>query len=114
MDDGSIKAALQRERTATLSKREQLRRDFDEILAAASDVATDDEHDPEGSTIAYERSRTKALIEQADAHLDEIVHALERLEAGHFGFCAECGGRIADERIRARPVVRTCIACASR
>lgn len=114
MDAAQIKAALQREHTATLALRDQLRHDLDEVFAAAADVATDDEHDPEGATIAYERSRTKALIDQADAHLGEISSALERLAAGSYGTCSRCGGRISAERLQARPVVRTCIACASR
>jgi RNA polymerase-binding transcription factor DksA len=114
MDVAGSKATLQRERAATLSQREQLARDLDEVFAAAADVATDDEHDPEGATIAYERSRTRALIDQADAHLSEIALALERLETGSYRTCIQCGGLIGDERLRARPVVRTCIACASR
>lgn len=113
MDVAEITAALQRERAVTLSQREQLRRDLDEVFAAVADVATDDEHDPEGATIAYERARTKALIEQADAHLDEIALALDRLEDGSYGVCSRCGGTISLERLHARPFARTCISCAS-
>ncbi|MDQ1698777.1 MAG: DnaK suppressor protein [Frankiaceae bacterium] len=114
MEVAGIRAALERDRELTLAQRDQLRRDLDEVFAAAADVATDDEHDPEGATIAYERSRTTALIEQADAHLADIAVALQRLDDGSYGTCVECGGSIADERLRARPAVRTCIACASR
>jgi RNA polymerase-binding transcription factor DksA len=114
MDAAQVREALQRDQSVTLTQREELRRDLVEVFAAAADVATDDEHDPEGATIAYERSRTTALIEQADAHLDEIAHALERLDAGTYGTCVECGGAIAEERLQARPAVRTCITCASR
>ena len=109
-----IRAALQRDRAATLAQREQLSRDLDEVFAASADVATDDEHDPEGATIAYERSRTRALVEQADAHLSEIALALERIKAGSYGICVRCGGPIGVERLDARPVVTTCITCASR
>lgn len=112
MDESRVRAALGRERAATLAQREQMRRDLDDVIEAAADVATDDEHDPEGATIAYERSRTTALIEQADAHLGEIALALERVEAGAYGTCTNCGGPVAPERLDARPVVRTCIACA--
>jgi RNA polymerase-binding transcription factor DksA len=114
MDVANIKAALERDRASSLSQREQLRRDLDEIFAASADVATDDEHDPEGATIAYERARMKALLEQTGAHLVEIALALERLEDGSYGTCSHCGGLIAVERLRARPVVSTCITCASR
>jgi RNA polymerase-binding transcription factor DksA len=113
MDDSEVKAALECDRAETVSRREQLRRDLAEIIAAAADVATDDEHDPEGATIAYERSRTQSLIEHAGTHLSEIARTVERLEAGTYGVCTQCGGPIAAERLRARPVVQTCIACAS-
>jgi RNA polymerase-binding transcription factor DksA len=46
-------------------------------------------------------------------HLSEITAALARLDAGTYGVCVQCGGPIAPERLRARPVVRTCIACAA-
>lgn len=114
MDTATIEAALLRDRAATQSQYEQLRRDLDDVVAAAADVATDDEHDPEGATIAYERSRTQALMAQAEAHLAEIALAFDRLAEGSFGICVHCGGPIATERLQARPVARTCIACASR
>lgn len=114
MNSADIEGALQRERAATLSQLAHLRRDLDEVIAAAADVATDDEHDPEGATIAYERSRTTALIDQSDAHLGEIALALERLPVGTYGQCTRCGGLIDEERLRARPAVQTCIACAVR
>lgn len=113
MDVAVFEAALQRERAATLLQRERLCRDRDDIFAAAADVATDDEHDPEGATIAYERSRTTALLQQVEAHLGEISLALARLQAGTYGICGQCGAAIGSERLQARPAVRTCITCAS-
>jgi len=111
-DTEQIKAALQAECVATLSQRDQLRHDLDDVIAAAADVATDDEHDPEGATIAYERSRLSALVDQADTHLVDIAAAMERLAAGTYGSCERCGKPISGERLEARPTVRTCITCA--
>ena len=112
MEAAAIAAALRDERAATESRREQLCRDLEGYFAAAADVATDDEHDPEGATLAYERSRTKALIDQADAHLAEITIALGHLEEGRYNTCERCGGAIGLERLQARPVARTCVGCA--
>ena len=114
MDTTGIEAALRRDRAATLAQLEQLRRDLDDVVTAAADVATDDEHDPEGATIAYERSRTTALLAQAEAHLAEIALAVDRLAAGTFGTCDRCGRSVGTERLQARPVARTCIDCAAR
>ena len=108
-----VRRRLEEDERSTRQRRDGLRRDFDDVVSAASDVATDDEHDPEGSTIAYERSRVGALVAQADAHLDDIRLALERLDAGTYGVCERCGADISPARLEARPVVRTCIDCAS-
>ena len=83
------------------------------VIEAASDVATDDEHDPEGATIAFERARVAALLDQARGHLHDIDAAIARLDAGTYGRCEHCGGAIAPARLAARPVARTCIGCAS-
>ena len=41
----------------------------------------------------------------------KIKKALERIENGTYGVCEECGGKISDERLKARPVATVCIAC---
>ncbi len=87
-----------------------LRREFAEVVEASKANIADDEHDPEGSTIAYERTQIGALIEQAERHLTEIDAALQRISDGGYGRCEVCGEAIPNERLRARPTARTCIA----
>lgn len=90
-----------------------LTEDYDGIVAASRDTNADDEHDPEGSTIAFERSQVGALVRQVREHLGEIDAAEARLDAGTYGTCESCGADIGDARLRARPVARTCIRCAA-
>lgn len=104
---------LRRERQETVDRLANLTSDFDQMVAASRDSNADDEHDPEGSTIAFERSQLGALIDQARHHLAEIDAALARLAAGTYGLCERCSRPISDERLRARPVTRICIVCAS-
>jgi DnaK suppressor protein len=106
------RAGLDADRAATLRRIEALSGDVDAVIEAASDVATDDEHDPEGATIAFERARVGALLEQARVHLGDIDDALRRIEDGRYGRCEICLQQIGPERLAARPVARTCIACA--
>ena len=87
-------------------------RDLGVIIEAATSVATDDEHDPEGPTIAYERAQVAALLDRARERLAEVDAAKERLGAGEYGTCTVCGRPIAAERLAARPLARTCITCA--
>ncbi len=83
------------------------------IVSASEHANADDEHDPEGATIAFERARVAALLAQAEADLTEIDAALARQEDGTLGICAACGGPIPPERLAARPAARTCVACAA-
>jgi len=112
MDPGHAEH-LAGERARTIERIASLQRTFDEIVDAADGVATDDEHDPEGHTIAWERQQTAALLDAARARLAELDLAIRRIEGGDYGRCEVCGARIAEERLEAVPTTRTCVACAS-
>ncbi len=109
----AIRDALDAERQDTLARITALRREFDGIVESSAGVATDDEHDPEGATIAFERAQLAALLDQAGRHLAELDDARERLGQGRYGRCERCGRLIAAERLVARPAARTCITCAA-
>ena len=110
---GQPTEVLERERQQTLRRLATLTDDFDEVVAASRDSNADDEHDPEGATIAFERSQLDALAKQARGHLAEIDAAIARVDGGTYGVCETCGQPISDARLRARPVARACITCAS-
>lgn len=90
-----------------------LTRDLTSIDETTSLSATDDEHDPEGSTIAFERSQTTALLAAARHHLVEVDLALDRIADGTYGRCERCGEPVPTGRLFARPTARTCVTCAS-
>ena len=104
---------LEAERQQALRRLAALTGDFNEVVAASRDSNADDEHDPEGATIAFERSQVAALVLQVRGHLAEVEAAIQRLEGGTYGVCERCGQPIARARLEARPAARTCIACAS-
>ena len=89
-----------------------VRASFDEMVSASRDSNADDEHDPEGATIAFERAQLAAVLELATADLDELDAALRRVMDGSYGTCERCGGSIAPARLQARPSARRCIECA--
>ena len=84
------------------------------MVTAAAGSNLDDEHDPEGATIAFEREQLAALLDQARQRLEDIDSALQRVAAGRYGVCERCGGPIGEERLAARPFVRHCVTCAAR
>lgn len=101
------------ERARTVERIRSLQRSFDDIVAASEDVATDDEHDPEGHTIAWERQQVSTLLEEARVRLAELDLAIRRIEGGDYGRCEVCGHAIAAERLDALPTASTCVGCAS-
>lgn len=109
-----LRALLQAERAHVEAQLATLRRRFDDIVAAAELTSTDDEHDPEGATIAYERAQVSALARQAEHDLAAIDAAIEHVADGSVGICTGCGGPIAWERLLALPGTRICIHCARR
>lgn len=90
----------------------QLVADLESMRESRQDVATDDEHDPEGPTLAFERSQASAVLGNAQTHLREIEDALGRVNGEEFGVCVGCGQRIPFARLEARPYAKYCVACA--
>lgn len=116
MDDDhhlhEARALLRAQRLETEQRLAALSGTFSDIVAASESSNADDEHDPEGHTIAFERSQVGALIAQARERLAELDAAAARLESGSYGICERCGRPIAPARLAARPVARTCVGCA--
>ncbi len=111
MDDP--RTLLEAERAQVLARLAALTGDYDAVVAASLDTNADDEHDPEGATIAFERSQIGALVTQARAHLAEISAAIERVDTGTYGTCETCGQPIPAGRLEARPTARRCVGCAT-
>ncbi|WP_409331548.1 TraR/DksA family transcriptional regulator [Trujillonella humicola] len=103
---------LPAERDAALASIAALTGEFDAVVAASRASNADDEHDPEGATIAFERQQVAALLAAARRRLADAEAALARHAEGRYGVCEGCGGPIAAERLAARPTARTCITCA--
>jgi DnaK suppressor protein len=101
------------EQARTIDRIRVLEREFADIAEAASADGTDDEHDPEGATLAFERQHTAALLDQAREQLAAVDEALQRLDDGSYGRCTRCGHPIAGERLAARPTATTCVTCMS-
>ncbi|GLW09725.1 DnaK suppressor protein [Microtetraspora sp. NBRC 13810] len=109
----AMRELLDADRERTVARAAALRRDWDAVVQSAALVATDDEHDPEGSSTAFERAHIQALLDQARRHLADLDTALERLRDGTYGVCERCGRPIAVERLEARPAAKTCVPCAT-
>ena len=101
------------ERERALQRVAALEREFAGLAEAAGSAGTDDEHDPEGATLAFERQYAAALLEAAREQVAALDAALGRLAAGRYGVCDRCGRPIGDDRLAARPAATACIECAA-
>ena len=97
-DAGDLLDTLERERAA--------------MVEASRASNADDEHDPEGATIAFERAQVDATIADIRRQLAELDAALGRVNDGTFGICVVCGLPIPAARLEARPSATTHVACA--
>jgi DnaK suppressor protein len=113
-DEVSAESLLESERQAAVRRLSALERDFAGIVESAGQANTDDEHDPEGATLAFERQHIAALLDQARAHLRDVDAGLSRLAAGQYGLCEHCGRPIPADRLAARPTATSCVTCADR
>jgi RNA polymerase-binding transcription factor DksA len=105
---------LSAERVAAAARIAALERDITIIVESAKGGATDDEHDAEGATIAFERAQAMALLEETRIQVEALDTALARVDHGSYGVCESCGQTIAPERLVARPSATLCITCATR
>ena len=85
---------------------------LDALRAARADAPGDDEHDPEGSTLADDWSRLTGERTDALARLAEAQNAAARIRSGSYGVCERCGRDIGAARLDAVPTATLCIDCA--
>lgn len=67
-----------------------------------------------GSVQPAERDLALAAISRAREAVDDIDHAIGRIDAGTYGSCERCGAGIPFERLEALPQARVCVACHGR
>jgi RNA polymerase-binding protein DksA len=93
---------------ARLREHENMRSELGEL------ANFDMNHPADMGSELFEREKKLALGENLDGILSQIEDALAKLDAGTYGACDHCGGRIADARLEALPYATLCIACQSR
>lgn len=107
-------ASIAAQRAATVERVAALARQVDELAEQQAHTTHDDEHDPEGVTIGYQRAQLQGLLADARRDVEALDRAADRLREGGYGRCATCGGPIAPARLEALPAAETCIDCAGR
>ena len=112
MDADQVAEALQSER----ARLEGLRSDYQQEglrteteQDSLHELSGSDQHQADVGTETFNRERDLSILEQIEAELADVEHALERLAAGSYGTCEACGRPIDEERLAVQPAARFCV-----
>ena len=93
-------------------RRELLARYHRQLALADEELDSREIEDIENATELWD-AQVLSRLSDGEAHtLAEIVAAIQRVDAGTYGRCVECGVAIASARLAAIPEAATCIGCA--
>jgi DnaK suppressor protein len=99
-----LKDMLEARRREIQDKLRSLRETLPDELTNVRDTEEQSVHD-------FVQDVELALMEMKSETLKKIDEALQRLEEGSYGTCAECGTEISEARLRALPFAVLCIGC---
>jgi|SRR5579883_894126 len=109
--DDKSRSWTERFRAVLLAEQRRLQQ---AIAAANQPCPTEDPAAFDDGTYLAEADRSLSLRMQQIALLEEIEHALDKLEAGTYGLCDVCKRPIPEERLTIRPQSASCVGCKHR
>lgn len=71
-------------------------------------------HSADQAAETFEDEKAVALSAHFHGELNEVEHALHKIEVGEFGSCEQCHRKIPWERLEALPEARLCVQCQGR
>src|SRR3954451_4046443 len=98
-------------RDALLERFEELRVEYAEAVADMTLAGTADAGDDVADlgTKAFSREQEFSLAMTIKTRMDQVEHALERLQQGRYGSCETCKQEIPVARLSAYPAARLCV-----
>ena len=110
MDADQTRHLLDEER----ERLEGLREEYASLREASEEdgmqeLSSVDQHQADIGTETFDRSKDLSILDEVEAELAEIEHALQRLDEGTYGTCEACGKVIPDDRLEAMPATRFCL-----
>lgn len=90
---------------------DQLLRGADKTVSDMTDEKTNFPDPTDRASLESDRNFELRIRDRERKLINKIREAMERIEAGEFGICEECGEDIGRARLKARPVTTLCIEC---
>lgn len=95
-------------RADLLAERDRLAAQIEALEPGRNDTPVDDNFADSGQ-VAAEQGENQALAAPLRHELEEVEHALTKLDDGTYGRCETCGEPISPARLEAKPAARYCI-----
>jgi DnaK suppressor protein len=106
MPDEDLSAAV---RASLEEEQRVLRGQLGEMQSNTDKSLSFDENFADSGQVAAEQGEVRVVATSLQEQLDDVEHALQRLDQGTYGTCETCGKPIADARLEAMPATRFCI-----
>lgn len=90
---------------------DQLLLDAGKTVSEMTDEKTNFPDPTDRASLESDRNFELRIRDRERRLIGKIREALDRIEAGDFGECEDCGDQIGDARLKARPVTTLCIEC---
>ncbi len=104
----TLRSELQRRRRLILETTRRAHAELDALRSAERDPEFE-----EGAQSEHEQFTLSRLSETQRQEVAQIDAALERMDAGEYGVCRDCGQEIDPRRLDALPYALLCTECAS-
>ena len=95
---------------------EEMLAELDRSVATLTPEQSDADHhgtpgDADAGLDLADNARAAALLEVAQEQRRQVREALQRVDAGSYGMCVECGNPLPEGRLEAKPEAARCLAC---
>ena len=111
LDLDHFRERLLEERKRAQGALEYLQQENAGLLEDEREEIQSDNHLADDATSTYDRELDATLEGNEERAIQAIDAALDRIEAGTFGICSNCGEPIGAERLEAVPWTTQCIDC---
>ena len=104
-----MRTELEADRERLQAEVDEAEADLAELMRDSGEGSGDDQADAGAAT--WEREHELSLTNNAKELLEQIEHALERIDEGTYGVCESCGNAIGKMRLQAFPRATLCLTC---
>ncbi len=111
MAAGFTKQELETFKEKLLKKTEEPLKAFEQQMQETQEIPLNPRDPADQTSELLKQEIDLSLTETERELLEEIEHALKKIEEGTYGICESCGNPIKKSRLMARPEARRCTPC---